>query len=112
MDNYVIGLVVSALVPKLLELLKPKRWAPFVRDYAPTLNRITAVLVALVTAIGVTVDFDVTAGVLTIGGLLPDQIIRTGLTWALNFAIQEAVYRRLVNAPSRVPSSARRGGLS
>lgn len=99
-----VALVVSAVVPKLLELLKSKRWAPFIQPYAPVLNTVTAGVVALVTALGVTVDFDAAAGVLTVSGLLPDQLLMTGVTWLVNWAVQEIVYRGFINGPTRVPS--------
>jgi hypothetical protein len=112
MEPTIIGLAISALVPKLLELLKSQRWAPFINHYSPWVNRTTAVAIAFVTAVGVTVDFDSTAGVLTVGGLLPDQILRIGLTWLLNFAVQEGIYRRFINTPSSTPRDARRGGFN
>lgn len=101
MESILIGLVISSIVPKLLEFLKAKRWAVFIQFYdARLLNRITAIAVSFITAIGVTVNFDPTAGVLTVGGLLPEQILQFGLTWIMNFALQEAVYRRFFNQPT------------
>ena len=107
--SIIVGLLVSAIAPKLLELLKPARWAPFIKPYAPRLNRLTAVVVATLTTLGVTVDFDVAAGVLTIGGLHSDSLLRFGLTWLLNFALQETVYRRYVNKEDQTVM--RRGGF-
>lgn len=111
MESTLVGLVISAVIPKLLELLKSRRWAPFINHYSPWVNRTTAIAIAFVTAIGVTVDFDAAAGVLTVGGLLPEHILRLGLTWILNFATQEAIYRRFINTPSSAPPDARRGGI-
>lgn len=111
MESTLVGLAISAVIPKLLELLKSKRWAPFIHHYSPWVNRTTAIALAFVTAIGVTVDFDATLGVLTVGGLLPEHMLRLGLTWILNFATQEAIYRRFFNTPSSSPPTARRGGL-
>lgn len=111
MEATVVGLVISALVPKLLELLKSNRFAPFINHYSPWVNRTTAIAIAFLTALGVTIDFDSAAGVLTIGGLLPEQMLRLGLTWLLNFGVQELVYRQFVNQPSSASRSARRGDL-
>jgi hypothetical protein len=111
MEATAIGLVISAFVPKILELLKSKRWAPFIQPYAPMLNRCTGAVVALLTTVGVTIDFDAVAGVLTVGGLLPDQILLTGITWLMNWGVQELVYYAFINRPSAVPPTGRRGGL-
>lgn len=101
--SVLIGLVVSALVPKLLELLKSKRWAVFIQPYGPFLNTITAGTVALLTALGVSVDYDAAAGVLTVTGLLPGELLRTGVTWLVNWAVQEFVYRGFIHQPGRIP---------
>lgn len=105
MESTLIGLIVSAVVPKLLELLKSKRWAPFIQPYAPVLNTVTAGGVALLTALGVSVDFDSARGVLTVSGLLPGQLLQTGMTWLLYWVTQEGVYRVAINRPSAVPPS-------
>lgn len=107
--SILVGLLVSAIAPKLLEWLKPARWAPFIKPYAPRLNRLTAIAVATLTTLGVTVDFDAAAGVLTIGGLQAEPLLRFGLTWILNFALQETVYRRFVNTDDA--PIVRRGGF-
>ena len=107
--SLLVGLLVSAIAPKLLERLKPARWAPFIKPYAPRLNRLTAIAVATLTTLGVTVDFDAAAGELTVGGLQAESVLRLGLTWILNFTLQETVYRRFVNtADSPI---VRRGGF-
>lgn len=97
MEATLVGLLVSAFVPKILELLKSQRWAPFIAHLSPRLNRLTAIAIATLTTLGVTVDFDAATGVLTVGGLLPHQILSFGLSWLLNFAVQEAVYRKFIN---------------
>lgn len=107
----VVGLAISLVVPKILELLKNQRWAFFMQPYGPIINRVTAAVAALLTALGVTVHFDAAAGVLTIGGLFADQLLRTAITWAVNFAAQEVVYRKFINDSSPASTVMRKGGF-
>lgn len=97
--SVIVGLIVSAVAPKVLELLKAQRWAMFIQSSSPRLNRFTAVVLASLTTIGVTMDYDATAGTLLIAGLLPGQMLSLGVTWIVNFAVQEIVYRKFVNRP-------------
>ncbi len=92
-----VALVVSALMPRLLEALKTRAWFPLMHRSAPLLNRVTPVLVALGTASGITWSFD--GGVLTVSGLVPDDILRGVLLWALSAAVQHGVYERTIREP-------------
>lgn len=95
--DVLISLAISGVVPYVLERLKARPWVPFVQPYAPHLNRVTAILVSIATAVGVTVDFDATLGVLTVTGLLPEQLLRSGLQALANFMLQEGIYRTRID---------------
>lgn len=95
--SVLVSLAISGLVPYLLERLKGRPWVPIVQPYAPALNRTTAIAVSVLTALGVTVDYDATVGVLTVTGLLPEQLLRSGLQAAANFVLQESIYRTRID---------------
>lgn len=97
MDPAILSLLISALVPSGLERLKRVPWAVFIQPYAPLLNRVTGLVVAVLTSIGVTVSFDAEAGVATIAGLQPWVMARLALTAAGNWAVQEVVYRTRID---------------
>lgn len=95
-------LLISALTPWLLERLKTAAWFPFmshVGKYAPILNRLTPMVVAAVMAAGITFQFDDAAGVLTIKGLVPSDIVRGLLLWAAGAGTQHLAYHRAIKAP-------------
>lgn len=96
--DVLVSLLISALVPYVLERAKAWRWLPVIQPYAPVLNRVTAVAVSIVTALGVTVSFDAELGVLTVAGLLPGEMLRLGMQAAGNWLVQELVYRTRIDA--------------
>lgn len=89
-----LGMLVWATISAwVLEKLKTQPWAPFIQEYAPLLNRVTAVIVAVASAVGITFAWDPAAHTLTIGGL--DLVSITSLGWTAleQFVLQELVYR-------------------
>lgn len=91
-----IVLIVNALTPRLLEYLKAASWFPFVRPGSPWLNRTVAVVVAAMTALGITASYNAEFGVLSVSGLMPDTLLRKALVVAVGFLMQEASYRLTV----------------
>lgn len=104
-----VGMLVSAFMPKLLNWLKDKHWAPMTWDNA-TVNRWCALLTALLTSLGVHYTFDAASGRLVVDGLFWDQILFALVNAALNFGTQEAVYRKWFN--DKVPAVLLAVGLS
>lgn len=100
-----VGVLVSLGVPFLLERLKREQWAVFIHQHAPVINRVTAVAVAVLTSLGVRLAFDADLGVLTVSGLIPDDMLRLGAQAAANLLAQESAYRRFVQEP-RAPRGA------
>lgn len=96
MPEPILSLLIAALMPYLLEWLKPKTWFPFIEPAMPQLNRATAIIAAVATALGVGMDFDATAGVLTITGLKAADLARLAATAIANLAVQQAVYRTAI----------------
>lgn len=92
----VVSLLLSLVMPVLMEWLKKEPWFPLLQLHAKTLNRVIAVLVAIGQTIGISFAFDATAGTLTIGGLVLSDIARIGVTALLAFITQELAYRGLV----------------
>lgn len=89
-------LLISVLTPWVLERLKYSRWFPFMQPFAPVLNRLTPLVVAAITAAGVTVGFDQGSGVLTVGGLVPSDVIRGLLLWGAGALTQQVSYKRAI----------------
>lgn len=89
-------LVISAVTPWLLERLKwaPYHWMRVMKPYSHWLNRLTPLVVAALVAAGVTVSFDEVSGTLTIRGLVPADMLRGVLLWAVGAVTQHLTYER------------------
>ena len=80
-----------------LEYLKDKSWAPFVKNNAATLNKISAAVVALISALGVTYVWDASARTFTVSGVPSLAAAITVLwTWGKQYAVQEMIYRKVI----------------
>lgn len=95
MDALVMVLM-SSVVPFLLEKGKTKWWFPFTQKVAPVLNRVTPLIIAFVTAVGISVSFDPSTGVLSVMGLVPDQIMRAAFLAIVGFVTNQASYHGFV----------------
>lgn len=91
MDGVTV-LIVSALMPWLLERLKWARWFPLMQPYATWLNRATPLAVAAMVAAGVTFSID-DAG-WTLKGPLPEDMVRGLLLWIVGAVTQHLTYER------------------
>jgi membrane-associated HD superfamily phosphohydrolase len=60
------------------------------------LNRVLSALLAALSVVGVSVQFDQTAGVLTISGLTVASVVALGWNWVTQFVFQEVIYRSAV----------------
>ena len=91
--------IVSAVTPWLLEQLTSWRRFPLMHPYAPVLNRLTPIVLAGLVAAGITVSFDEVNGVLTIKGLIAEDIVRGLLLWIVGAGVQHFAYERAINQP-------------
>ncbi len=93
-------LTTGGLVVMILEWLKGKKWAPFISHYAPMLNKVTALVVSLVTAAGISYQWDAHNHTLMLGNLALGSIA-AGLWIAVKqWVFQEMIYRGMVQAPT------------
>lgn len=106
-----VGLLVSFAMPWLLERLKSYKWAFFIEHYGPVVNRVTAIAVAICTALGVSATFDAAHGTLLLSGLFAGQIAQHALNALMNLVVQELVYRKLVNDTDPASKVAKRAGF-
>lgn len=86
-------LTVSAVIVFGLQILKKSEWFPWITHQTDKTNRLLAVGLAGLAAIGIHFSFDTVAGVLTISGLKLGTILNGGWAWLQSFATQEFVYR-------------------
>lgn len=91
-----VSTLVSTLTPFLLERIKWSR-LPFLDPLKPTLNRVMAALTAMVTALGVTISYDAAAGTLTVTGLGLESVATAGVSFVVNLAVQQTIYRTAID---------------
>jgi hypothetical protein len=82
----------------LLEWLKTKTWFPFVNVNTSTLNRITAILAALISAAGIHWAYDAAVGQLVISGLKSELIYNSLSAAFIQYAFQQFLYKTTVKA--------------
>ena len=90
----ILMLLISVISPWVLEKLKWARWFPLMQPVAPFLNRATPLMLSALIAAGVTIQFDQTAGVLMVSGLIPSDVIRGLLLWGVGATTQHLTYTR------------------
>lgn len=95
MDGLLV-ILISAITPWIMERLKFSKYFPFMQPFAPVLNRLTPLVVAAITAAGVTVGFDQAGGVLTVSGLVPSDVIRGLILWGAGALTQQVSYTRAI----------------
>ncbi len=86
----------SAIIVYLLQVLKNWRWFSWLDATTDRRNRIVAIALAGLTALGIHAQFDATGGVLTITGLTLAGIADGLWDWIRSFVIQELIYRGVI----------------
>ena len=92
-----VSWVISVAVPFLLEYFKGQEWARFMQPYRPTLNRVTAVVAAVVTGLGVSWSYDAYTGRLVVDGLILADALKLAGQIVGNWIIQEVTYRKVIH---------------
>lgn len=95
----IVSWVVSVGTPFVLERLKASQHplAAFITPYTPVLNRVTAVVVSVLMALGVTCSYDAYTGTLMVTGLKLADVVQLALTALGNFFVQQMVYRARID---------------
>lgn len=91
----------SAVVVWLLQIIKKSEKIPWITKETAKINRIVAVLLSGVAALGVTWTFTPTAnGGHLFSAAIPSTVtlLSSGWLWLKSFAIQEWIYRSSVNS--------------
>ena len=102
MTEHVISQVTtSAVIAYFLEWLKGTRLFPWLSMETAKLNRVVAVILSGIGALGVHANFDQTSGVLTITGLTVVTILHGLWDWAQAFVTQQVIYDGVVQKPSK-----------
>jgi hypothetical protein len=99
---------IAAGVVWLLEFLKRSNWFPWLNQNSALVNRIVSIAVALIAAIGVTMNI---TGNLQLGGSITiafpslSAMLDAGSHFLAQLALQEGFYQQIVkrSSPSSVP---------
>lgn len=86
-------LVASSIAVWVIQIIKKSKYFPWITAQTGRLNRVVAVVVSGLTAVGIHVTFDHSSGVLTISGLTAAGIVVGFGTWLKSFVMQELVYQ-------------------
>lgn len=97
MDSAISQLTLSAVVVWLLEWLKGAGWFPLVSGASSErMKRLFGASVAALAAVGITYQYDPTAGVLVISGLTLSSVGHFAWVWLQNFVSQQLIYHGIV----------------
>jgi hypothetical protein len=89
--------VVSSIIVGLLQWLKKAPWFPLLSKETQNLNRVIAILLSFLAALGVHTTF--ANGVLTVTGLTTMGILTAGYNWIFSFVTQQGLFKLLVSPP-------------
>lgn len=96
MDSSFLGeqLPTAIIVTYLIEWLKTKPWFPFAKIDGVKINRACAVVMAIITGIGLHIAFDpaIGNGTLTITGLNWSSIVHSAWAAIQQYALQHVIY--------------------
>lgn len=87
---------VAIMTAYVLEWLKSKPWFPFANCDTAWMNRITAALCALGTALAIHITFNSVDGTLLVTGLRAQSIIHGLWAAAQQYALQHFVYKTAI----------------
>lgn len=92
-------LIVAAIVSWLIQWVKNNPKTPWLNFDTARLNRIVAIIAALLTGAGILFKYDATAGILTVIGLTQANL--SMLVWHAiqQFVLQHLVYRVAIAPP-------------
>ena len=76
-----------------MQLLKKAEWFPWINSQTDRANRLIAVALAGLAALGISFTFDAGTGVMTVAGLKLETILGGGWAWLKSYATQEFIYR-------------------
>ena len=99
METELLGSQVSfaVAISYLMEWLKTKSWCPLIAKDAQVLNRLVAILIAFVIAIGIHYEFDAVQGRLVVDGLTLGNISHGLSAWVQQYIFQQIAYKKLVS---------------
>lgn len=89
----------ALLVPYVLQYLKKSKWFPLVSYTTDKLNRTISAVIAFVAGFGIAINFDDSAGVLTVTGLTIAGLWTGTLHAVQQFLMQHTVYKLAVAPP-------------
>jgi hypothetical protein len=82
-----------------LQFVKNSRWFPWLTVESQKLNRIAGVVIAFATSLGILMNFDHAAGILTISGLTGANLLHAGARFIQQYAFQQVAYKTVVAPP-------------
>ena len=83
----------SAIIVWGINRLKNAGWCSFISAESDKLNRLIAIVAAILVGLGVHAEFDQAAGILTVTGLTAQGLIHNSLACVQSFATQQCLFR-------------------
>lgn len=87
---------IAILTPYILETLKNARWFPWVNDFQLWRVRLLSMVTALATSVGISFSYDASIGQLVVTGLTFGAVLQLLFQAAVQFKVQETVYRAAI----------------
>jgi len=91
----------AALVPLVVEAAKRSRRFPWLDQNSDTVNRTASVVLAIITANGISYAYHGATGDLLFQGLTPENLAKILTAIATQFSLQEVMYRQVVKRMAR-----------
>lgn len=101
------GVTFSAISVAAIQWLKKSSWFPWLSDESSKFAlRISSVILALASAVGVHYVFNSETGTLTVTGLTVAAILPAGWAWLKQFVLNELIFQSGVKAPGNAAVAA------
>jgi hypothetical protein len=93
MNEFSTQLALAAVSSMILQWVKNSAWFPWINRNTEKLNRVAAIVISGIGAIGIHMQYDGAAGSLTLTGLTAQSVLSNGWTWFTQFAFQHGWYK-------------------
>lgn len=93
MNELSAQLALAAVSSMIFQWVKDSPWFPWINKNTERLNRVVAIVISGIGAVGIHMHYDTAAGSLTLTALTFTSVVRNGWTWFTQFAFQHGWYK-------------------